>query len=261
MITSLGDLYLDADIPFCAKEWRNKDFTWFRQYTLISTDQQLRWNDAIKNDPTIKMFSLCCRDEDTPIGVCGLTSIDRINQKAEMSFYINETPYRSYENEYLNGIMLLLGHAFYDHNLNRIWAECLEGSPMYRRLRMLEFMHEGTHTAAYYRNGKFIASDTLAITKGIFNAGHGHRFSNDNKHSGPASEPSSDNDPLTNAKEAFRAGFDSFYSGIEYGRGDIGSSNYAAEDVQNAKISRNGSWVPNAGEVRSGSRPPGEREK
>ena len=81
-------MQLVAEIPKQAREWRNHPdvWKWCRQYTLISPKQHEKWLEKIENDPRIKMFGI--KHNETELGVCGLTSIDKHNQSAEFSLYI-----------------------------------------------------------------------------------------------------------------------------------------------------------------------------
>lgn len=180
---------LVADIPLEAREWRNHKFVqrWCRQYTLIDEKSHAQWLERISNDPTIKMYGIAhvketgvpkhpynpifpnylTQEEFTPVGVCGLTSINRVNQSAEFSLYIAPMFQRQGFGE--KALRLLLDHGFKSHNLNRIWGETFDGNPAAKTFEKLGMKKEGTLRSSYFRDGKFIDSHIYAILRSEWN--------------------------------------------------------------------------------------------
>lgn len=161
---------LVPEIPAYARAWRNHPEIqkWCRQNTPISQAHHERWLKQIEDDPTIKMFGIraefeCGPDEkmEDAVGVCGLTSIDRLNQKAEFSLYIAP----QYQSKGFGEAALkrLCEHGFKDLNLNRIWGEVFDGNPAMKTFERLGFKLEGIQRQSYFRDGKFI--DSLIISK------------------------------------------------------------------------------------------------
>lgn len=109
------------------------------------------------------------------VGVCGLTSIDKINQKAEFSLYI--APDMQHKGFGRAALALLLHHGFNDFNLNRIWGESFDGNPAQKMFARMGMQKEGTLRESYFRGGKFIDSHIWAITRSQFNAGHSITYS------------------------------------------------------------------------------------
>jgi RimJ/RimL family protein N-acetyltransferase len=166
-MVSIFQVALGPDIPAQAREWRNNDIVrrWCRQFSLLTEDDHTKWLKRISEDNTIKMFSILV--EARAVGVCGLTSIDRVNQKAEFSLYIAPSELRNGYGK--KALMLLMHHAFKQQNLNRIWGESFEGNPAIQMFEKLGLSCEGTQRQAYFRNGKFIDSHIYAITRSEFN--------------------------------------------------------------------------------------------
>jgi len=167
MITSkeYKPIYLTADIPKSARYWRNlpEVWRWCRQRTLLTEHEQQEWIEKIHYDPSIKMFGVYCSSKETKdyVGVCGLTSLDLQNSKAEFSLYISpEHQGRGYGQKALG---LLLAHAFMDFGLRRIWGEVFEGNPAMKMFKGLGFQHEGTLRSSYWKNGRFIDSDIVSL--------------------------------------------------------------------------------------------------
>lgn len=171
-----------------AREWRNNPaiWKWCRQNTLISETAQHEWWEKIHTDPTLLMFGIKASDQF--VGVCGLTSIDRINQKAELSLYIAQNfQGRGYE---LSAMLLLLNHGFNDQNLNKIWVEIFDGNPSHEMYWANGFETEGILKDAYFREGKFIKAHLLAMHRSRFNELYSHRLGHGDKR--PSADSQSD---------------------------------------------------------------------
>ena len=166
---------LVADIPEQARDWRN-DFRirrWCRQEGLISKAQHNDWLERIHNDPSIIMMGIekyqsgriIGEPKDikysNPIGVCGLTSIDRKNGKAEFSLYIEpDSRHKGYATKALS---LLLKFGFENLRLNRIWGEVFEGNPAMQIFERLGFKEEGRQRQTYWKGGRFIDTYIISI--------------------------------------------------------------------------------------------------
>jgi RimJ/RimL family protein N-acetyltransferase len=166
-----GVIFLSPDIPASARDWRNYAgiWRWCRQHTLLDAKSHERWLERISTDPSIKMFGIEVEDgqgDRLPVGVCGLTSIDHLNQKAEFSLYISP----GHQGSGLGKLALrtLLSHGFKDFNLNRIWGETYEGNPALTMFEKLGFTIEGKQRQAYFRDGKFIDSFIVSMLREEF---------------------------------------------------------------------------------------------
>jgi diamine N-acetyltransferase len=164
-LVSLGPFdLLHADL---ARQWRNNRevWQWCRQNSLISYPEQLRWFEHQSLDQSIKMFSINS-DTDGFVGVCGLTSIDHINSRAEFSLYIAP----EFQGKGYGRIALktLLVHAFHDLGLNCVWGETFDGNPAAKMFEGLGFKKEGTRREFYFKNGKRIDAHLYSILRGEF---------------------------------------------------------------------------------------------
>lgn len=106
-----------------------------------------------KDKPTLAM-----------VGVCGLTSIDLHNRRAEFSLYI--APALHGQGFGRKGLELLLTHGFKNLGLNVIWGEVFDGNPAAKLFRRLGFVKEGTRREFYFRDGKFIDAHIVSLTAG-----------------------------------------------------------------------------------------------
>jgi RimJ/RimL family protein N-acetyltransferase len=148
-------------------KWRN-DYSiwkWCRQNDLLSYKSHAAWFDKIGDDPTIKMYSII-DFKGTCVGICGLTDIDRVNQRAEFSLYIGPEYQRLGHAK--AALKTLLSHGFLNQNLNVIWGETFEGNHAFEMFLCLGMTHEGCRQDFYYKDGKFIDANLVSITKNQF---------------------------------------------------------------------------------------------
>lgn len=158
---------LVADIPRQAREWRNNAAInkWCRQFTLIDEMGQAEWEVRTRKDESIKMYGVQNR-ENIDVGVCGLTSIDRVNQKAEFSLYI--APAYQGAGYGKDALVTLLHHGFYAHNLNRVWGEVFADNPAMKMFEAVGLKLEGIQRQSYFRDGKFIDSLIVSVLRSEF---------------------------------------------------------------------------------------------
>jgi len=145
-----------------------------RQYAPLHWESHLEWYDWQRKDPNTEMFvfeDMVSTYSEKPVlvGVCGLTSIDWINRRAEFSCYINPTFHKKgYGTAALEE---LFDFGFYSLNLNSIWGETFEGNPAYHVFtKKLDMTVEGTRRQFYYKDGKYIDAHLLSITRSEWEA-------------------------------------------------------------------------------------------
>jgi RimJ/RimL family protein N-acetyltransferase len=145
-------------------KWRN-DYSiwkWCRQNDLLSYRSHSNWYEKLVVDPTIKMYSIICYT-DNCVGVCGLTDIDRLNQRAEFSLYIG--PDYQHKGYAKAALKTLLSHGFMNQNMNVIWGETFEGNHAYDLFLKLGMKHEGTRRQFYFKEGKHIDAHLVSMTR------------------------------------------------------------------------------------------------
>lgn len=174
---SLGPLdYADKEI---IRGWRNDPaiWKWCRQNDVISDMDQDRWIEAQSLSQTTKMYMIHAEGW-LKVGVCGLTSIDPINRRAEFSLYI--APTQQGIGFGRKALATLLDHGFKNLGLHSIWGESFAGNPAIRMFGSLGFKNEGARRDFYFRDGKFIdaylcsilASEWIgALSIGVSNGG------------------------------------------------------------------------------------------
>jgi ribosomal-protein-alanine N-acetyltransferase len=138
------------------RAWRNdpRIYRWCRQNVLISDADQEEWFDRQRRDSSIRMFLMREKEDGKPVGVCGLTSIDYVNRRAEFSLY---TAPDLHNNGYgRNGLKTLFDYGFKTLGLNVIWGETFEGNPAARLFLKLGMKLEGVRRDFYFKEGQFI---------------------------------------------------------------------------------------------------------
>lgn len=149
--------------PDRLRDWRNNPyiFRWCRQVFPLEKFEHENWLKSLHTRDDVKMFSIWLNQ--TPIGVCGLTSIDLINRRAEFSLYLSTSVHgKGYGKQALK---LLLGVAFYNLNLHLVWGETFEGNPASRTFECLGFKKEGTRRDFYFKDGKYIDAHLYSVKR------------------------------------------------------------------------------------------------
>lgn len=147
--------------------WRNSEsiYKWCRQVDLLTELGHEKWLESHQLDKTVKMYSIANANREL-IGVCGLTDIDLLNQRAEFSLYIGpEFQRQGYAKEALRQ---LLAHAFKCYPFKVIWGETFQGNPALELFYNLGFKFEGTRRNFYFKDGKHINANLISITREEF---------------------------------------------------------------------------------------------
>lgn len=99
-----------------------------------------------------------------PVGVCGLTSIDMVNRRAEFSIYT--APAYHGTGFGIQGLRCLLQHGFQNLGMHTIWGEVFDGNPALEKFEALGFRREGLREDFYMRDGEFIDAHIIAVRDG-----------------------------------------------------------------------------------------------
>jgi ribosomal-protein-alanine N-acetyltransferase len=145
--------------------WRNHYdvWKWCRQNGPISDFEQELWFQRQANDKTVQMYKVMATGSEfnEPVGVCGLTSIDMVNRRAEFSLYI--APHLHRHGLGKGALHCLLHHGFNHMGLHVIWGETFDGNPAARMFEKMGFVKEGTRRDFYFRDGRFIDAHIYSI--------------------------------------------------------------------------------------------------
>lgn len=150
--------------------WRNDPniYRWCRQFEPISWVDHLKWFKLIYETSSIRMYKIMV-DSNQLVGVCGLTSIDYVNSRAEFSLYIgSEYQYNGYGEMALRA---LVEHGFFVLNLNCIWGEAFDRNPAIRMFKRVGFEMEGRRRDFYYRDGRFIDAHLFSLRRSDYKWG------------------------------------------------------------------------------------------
>lgn len=150
-------------------------FEWCRQYEPLSWPEHCQWYDSLKDRDDVRMYEITAFGDNGAmlvVGVCGLTSIDHINSRAEFSLYIGSHGRGcSYGKAALKA---LLRHGFDVLNLNLIWGESFDENPAMKIFKELGMQKEGSRRNFYYRNGGYIDAHLFSITRDEFHSKFGN---------------------------------------------------------------------------------------
>ncbi len=149
------------------RTWRNDHRVWryCRQSDLISDVEQDAWFQRQSADPTIKMYVLVRRVDGNrqAVGVCGLTSIDMISRRAELSMYIGPEHHgKGYGRE---AFRLLFIHGFQNLGLHQIWIETIGRHPADKLFGELGFRPDGVRRDFYFKDGKHVDAHLYSILR------------------------------------------------------------------------------------------------
>jgi len=145
-------------------KWRNNPqiWQWCRQNDLIPWSNHEKWFLWQSESKDVRMYEIH-NSNHYLVGVCGLTSIDMLNQRAEFSLYIGP----EYQQLGLakKALATLLDHAFLNLNLRTVWGESFDKNPACGMFLKLGFQKTGLRRDHYFRSGKFIDAHLFDITK------------------------------------------------------------------------------------------------
>jgi RimJ/RimL family protein N-acetyltransferase len=134
-------------------------------YRPVSLAQHRQWFDSVCNASDRAFFMIYDANERVPVGSCQLHSIHPVHRSAELQIRIGEKSKRNsgYGTE---AVRLLLGFAFSDLNLHRVYLHVLSGNERALSLyRKLGFVEEGVLRQAAFIDGKYTDLCILAILR------------------------------------------------------------------------------------------------
>lgn len=154
------------DLPLL-RGWRNQRsiWRWCRQFDLITEHDQEHWHEATSRDRSVRLYKIMLGQ--LPVGVCGLSSIDPVNRRAEFSIYISPDYQKS--GHATAALKTLLSHGFRNLNLHLIWGESFDGNPAQIIFERLGMTRDGRRRDFYFRNGQFIDAHLFSITEREWN--------------------------------------------------------------------------------------------
>jgi len=152
---------LDSKYLEIARCWRNdpRVWRWCRQMKPISDFDQDSWFERQANDSSTQMCAVLVNDQ--IVGVCGFTSIDLINRRAEFSLYIDPDMTRKHLGT--RALNTLFTHGFKDWGFHSIWGETFEGNPAALLFEKIGMKKEGVRRGFYLRKGEFVDATLYGV--------------------------------------------------------------------------------------------------
>ncbi|MNC01131.1 ribosomal-protein-L7/L12-serine acetyltransferase [compost metagenome] len=150
------------------KQWRNEQMAVLRQAALLTDEDQLRYyadyvKPSISNKNTqIMLFSYFLNDE--LIGYGGLTNIDWVNKRAEISYLLDterssEENQEQYSKDFSTFLRLMLRIAFDELDIHRLYTETFDIRPLHiATLQNTGFLLEGRMKDHVYIDGRYVDS-------------------------------------------------------------------------------------------------------
>ena len=164
---ALGLGPLDSEHVAEIRAWRNDYRIWkfTRQNDYLDDIEHGDWFARQTSDPTVKMYSIMLSDGEAVrvVGVCGFTSVDYRNSRAEFSLYI--APGFQRQGLGKKALSILLGHGFENHGFRLIYGETFADNPAAGMFEALGFRHEGTRREFYYKAGRHIDAHLYSILR------------------------------------------------------------------------------------------------
>ena len=142
-------------------------YRWCRQNNLITDLQQEEWIKKISFDPSIRMYTIWTHHSTSHgvelVGVCGLTSIDLINKRAEFSCYID--PDHQKKGFAKDALKALFKYGFEEMNLNIIWGETFSDNHAQHLFEKMGMVKEGVRRDFYFKAGKYCDAILYSIKR------------------------------------------------------------------------------------------------
>lgn len=148
--TDLEWVRMERNRPECRK--------WFRQPNYLTVEQQQKW---------FKETDMLSFVIDGWAGVVSLSHIDNIARKCEFSIMI--APAIRGKGFGKRALWELLRHAFNDLNMMQVYSDVFSHSPALKWYDDFGFKRYGILPQWYYKDGKYIDSTIIRITKDEFN--------------------------------------------------------------------------------------------
>lgn len=143
---------------------------WFRQPTLLTSQDQERWFTGIQSFGPSFIIENAIEDPLTRtgcnsfrVGYASLNHVNWVTRSAEFSLFISP----EHQKLGLGGQALkwLLDHAFLDLNLHLVYGEVFAGNPAMRLYEGMGFKQDGILRDRAFKEGSYHSSYMISITQ------------------------------------------------------------------------------------------------
>lgn len=139
------------------KKWRNTNEIWMynTQYVLLNMLNQKNWYEQITQKNSDNIMFVVTTKSGKPIGVCGLTHVDKENKHAYVAIIIGEIKYQNkgFGKEILQ---ILMNYGFHKIKLHKIVAEVFGyNQTSVKFFEKLNFRHEAILHDSLWRRGRW----------------------------------------------------------------------------------------------------------
>ena len=145
------------------KDWRNSQRDKLRQWKPLTDYNQEKWFQKISEENTQVFFAIMTPNEREKnmsfIGYCGITGIDFINRRGEISFLVNSVRAQDkelYREDFLSALYMLCQYGFEEINLHKLFAETFAFRE--HHIKILEdfgFHHDGILRKHQFIKGQY----------------------------------------------------------------------------------------------------------
>jgi RimJ/RimL family protein N-acetyltransferase len=155
-----------TDVPAMVRWMNNPDVTrTLRVWRPMGSGAEREWIERASKAPDEVVCVIVSREDDRPIGTCGLMRIDWVGRSAGFGIGIGEPDAwgKGYGSD---ATELMVELAFGTLNLNRMWLEVFAGHDPARHVyEKCGFRLEGTQREAAYKDGAYLDVHLMAVLR------------------------------------------------------------------------------------------------
>lgn len=151
---------------------KNMEYMQQHYYPASEASQLSYLRERILGDPCHLQLGIIHKSDGIMIGTLGLSSIDFLHRKCEISGFVGETAYQKLI-YFVEANQLIIKHAFDELNMNRLYGGTINRDVATLMCRMLGFKEEGVRKSDVYKGAKYHDVYLLALLREDYYAGEG----------------------------------------------------------------------------------------
>lgn len=138
-----------------------------RQNVLLTDEDQIRWFESLASDKKQILFAIL---KGELVGYCGITHLDFVNRRGEISFVMKTEIARdeaAYEAYFLAALEMLKKYGFEELKLHKLFTETYEFRKFHISvLEKFGFKLDGRYKEHIFHDGKFVDSLIHSLING-----------------------------------------------------------------------------------------------